>query len=483
MGITTDFKAVVFLLTLYFLQGIPLGLSASIPLLLQKYGVSYTQQAVFTISYYPFSFKFLWSGLVDSVYFKRIGRRKTWLFPVQMCIGLFLIFVSLGVESFLENKRVLPLAVYFSILNFLVATQDIVVDGWALTLLSRKNAGAAANCNAAGQTLGAFFGYGFFMALYSPDFCNKWFRSTPEDVGLVSVHGTFAFWGGVFIVVTILIAIFKTEKKLDLSESPPKIVETYQTMGRIMLLKPVKILVLIWFTCNIGTAASGEIAMLKLTERGVSRANMALLSSYLAPIRIFLPLFIERFTSKKALTCWFISSIYGLVSSSATPILVYYMPQMVIGGYEMAVITTLGVFDSIAGTVRFVSSMAFHATVSDPLLGGVYMTLLNSACNFGGGWPETLALWAVDRIGPTHVNGTMNSSLIASHPELLEPYMMWDPLYTLSIISTFLGIIWFIVFTPVLFRLQHRPRTDWAVPKTPSVQYSVLVNSIDDVTA
>lgn len=175
------------------------------------------------------------------------------------------------------------------------------------------------------------------------------------------------------------------------------------------------------------------------------------------------------------------------------------MPQMVIGGYEMAVITTLGVFDSIAGTVRFVSSMAFHATVSDPLLGGVYMTLLNSACNFGGGWPETLgrilfsfifyimshysALWAVDRIGPTHVNGTMNSSLIASHPELLEPYMMWDPLYTLSIISTFLGIIWFIVFTPVLFRLQHRPRTDWAVPKTPSVQYSVLVNSIDDVTA
>lgn len=105
MGITTDFKAVVFLLTLYFLQGIPLGLSASIPLLLQKYGVSYTQQAVFTISYYPFSFKFLWSGLVDSVYFKRIGRRKTWLFPVQMCIGLFLIFVSLGVESFLENKR------------------------------------------------------------------------------------------------------------------------------------------------------------------------------------------------------------------------------------------------------------------------------------------------------------------------------------------------------------------------------------------
>ena len=158
-------------------------------------------------------FQFLWSGLVDSIYWKRIGRRKTWLFPVQISIGLFLLFVSLGVESFLEHKRVWPLAAYFFILNFLVATQDIVVDGWALTLLSRKNAGAAANCNAAGQTLGAFFGYGFFMALYSADFCNKWFRvplgNPARDVGMVTVSGTFTFWGGMFIIFTILIdAVF-----------------------------------------------------------------------------------------------------------------------------------------------------------------------------------------------------------------------------------------------------------------------------------
>jgi len=57
MGIRDDLKPVLFLLCLYFLQGVPLGLSAAIPLLLQKYGVSYTQQAVYTISIYPFSFK------------------------------------------------------------------------------------------------------------------------------------------------------------------------------------------------------------------------------------------------------------------------------------------------------------------------------------------------------------------------------------------------------------------------------------------
>ena len=66
------------------------------------------------------------------------------------------------------------------------------------------------------------------------------------------------------------------------------------------------------------------------------------------------------------------------------------MPQMVIAGYEMIFITAISIFDNFAGTITFVAVMSFHAQVSDPLLGGVYMTLLNSASNFGGSWPESL---------------------------------------------------------------------------------------------
>ena len=44
----------------------------------------------------------------------------------------------------------------------------------------------------------------------------------------------------------------------------------------------------------------------------------------------------------------------------------------------------------------FVSIMAFFAKVSDPAVGGTYMTLLNTVTNLGGNWPSTLALWLVD---------------------------------------------------------------------------------------
>lgn len=44
----------------------------------------------------------------------------------------------------------------------------------------------------------------------------------------------------------------------------------------------------------------------------------------------------------------------------------------------------------------FVPVMAFFAQISDPIVGGTYMTLLNTVTNLGSNWPGTLALWMVD---------------------------------------------------------------------------------------
>lgn len=46
----------------------------------------------------------------------------------------------------------------------------------------------------------------------------------------------------------------------------------------------------------------------------------------------------------------------------------------------------------------FVAVMAFFAKVSDPTVGGTYMTLLNTVSNLGTNWPNTLALWAIDHL-------------------------------------------------------------------------------------
>lgn len=58
----------------------------------------------------------------------------------------------------------------------------------------------------------------------------------------------------------------------------------------------------------------------------------------------------------------------------------------------------------------YVACMAFHAKVSDPLIGGTYMTLLNTVTNLGANWPSTVALWMVDPLTSKECRGAAGQS-------------------------------------------------------------------------
>lgn len=132
-----DLPNLSLLLLLYILQGIPLGLIASIPMILQNRNYSYKDQAKFSFAYWPFSLKLMWAPIVDSLYIAKFGRRKTWLVPMQYLLGIFMILLSFSVDHLINNGGIYPITGVFFALNFLAATQDIAVDGWALTMLSR----------------------------------------------------------------------------------------------------------------------------------------------------------------------------------------------------------------------------------------------------------------------------------------------------------------------------------------------------------
>lgn len=190
-----DKKHLALLCFLYLLQGIPLGLSACIPMLLQKRGASYQTQAKFSMVWWPFNLKLLWAPIVDSYYSRRFGRRKSWLVPVQYLIGIFMLVLSYHIEQWLgdveHEANIGILGIIFFTMTFLAATQDIVVDGWCLTLLQRRNVGYASICQSFGQPLGFFFGYSLLISLESPEFCNTWLRSEPKDVGILPLTGKY----------------------------------------------------------------------------------------------------------------------------------------------------------------------------------------------------------------------------------------------------------------------------------------------------
>ena len=76
----------------------------SVPFLLKDH-LSYSQLATFSLSSYPYSLKLLWSPIVDAVFFPSIGRRKSWIVPMQMIVGTLMLYISLNVQRLMEDVR------------------------------------------------------------------------------------------------------------------------------------------------------------------------------------------------------------------------------------------------------------------------------------------------------------------------------------------------------------------------------------------
>jgi len=213
-----------------------------------------------------------------------------------------MILLSYSINYLLDNDGVGPniyvLTAVFLMLNFLAATQDIAVDGWALTMLSRNNVGYASTCNSVGQTAGYFLGNVVFLALESADFCNTYLRSEPQTDGLVTLSGFFYFWGIVFLVTTTLIMIFKHEVTNRLPEDVPEmgVLKTYSMLYRIFHLPSVRLFALVLLTCKIGFSVTDSATGLKLIESGVHKENLALLAIPIVPLQIALPWIISRYT-------------------------------------------------------------------------------------------------------------------------------------------------------------------------------------------
>jgi PAT family acetyl-CoA transporter-like MFS transporter 1 len=120
--------------------------------LAQEQQPSYSAAGLFKFAMWPYGIKLLWSPIVDSLFFTKCGRRKTWVVPLQLAVAAVLWHISQHMQIWLDSYEISTLAIWFGVIVLLSATQDIAVDGWALVMLSRRNLSHAASA----QTIGLF---------------------------------------------------------------------------------------------------------------------------------------------------------------------------------------------------------------------------------------------------------------------------------------------------------------------------------------
>ncbi|KAJ4473901.1 hypothetical protein J3R30DRAFT_3406733 [Lentinula aciculospora] len=109
--------------------GLALG---SVPFLLREH-LSYSQLGTFALAGYPYSLKLLWSPIVDSCYFPSVGRRKSWIVPMQFVIGSLMLWIANNVDVLLET--------FVGINAFHTRISDPLIGGTYMTSKARIESG------------------------------------------------------------------------------------------------------------------------------------------------------------------------------------------------------------------------------------------------------------------------------------------------------------------------------------------------------
>jgi PAT family beta-lactamase induction signal transducer AmpG len=144
-----------------------MGFSSGLPYLLvygtlsywlRKNGVSRSDIGYFALVGISYSFKFVWSPLIDRlsipVLTRRLGRRRSWALAIQLL--LMVAIYALGSSD--PKMSFLSTALFAATVAFLSASQDIVIDAYRIELLREEEQGAGAAVTQWGYRLGTLAG-------------------------------------------------------------------------------------------------------------------------------------------------------------------------------------------------------------------------------------------------------------------------------------------------------------------------------------
>lgn len=227
---------------------------------------------------------------------------------------------------------------------------------------------------------------------------------------MFSFEGFLWYWGIAYCITSTAIALFKDEKEPKTEKlisnstehNHSSLIDTYMMVIKILRTPSVQKLALILLTIKLSWAAYESVGFFKFLDSGVSNEKMIPLNTLVGiPIQTFAMMLISRFVVSKSTDTFIylipVRTIFALIGVA----IIWITPQLisedgVAPAYIYFVYLINGTIYGISWFMMTITMSALFVKVSDPAVGGTYMTLLNTIDNLGGVWPSTLFLWLVE---------------------------------------------------------------------------------------
>lgn len=209
----------------------------------------------------PFTWKFIWSPVMDAVCLPFLGRRRGWMLVTQ--IGLLL---ALAAYAFLNPHQHLPVIIGLSaVVAFFSASQDIVLDAFRREILPDEELGLGNSIHVNAYRIAAL---------------------VPGSLSLILADRMP--WGNVFIITALfmlpgLLMTLFLAKEPDLPPAAPRtlvqtVVEPFQEFFSRKGTKQAALVLLFIFLYKLGDSMATSLATPFYLDMGFSKTDIGLIA-------------------------------------------------------------------------------------------------------------------------------------------------------------------------------------------------------------
>lgn len=258
----TPWGRLAVLFMLYFVQGLPYGFqSGALIAYLRASGVSLgTLGLIGLIIPLPWVAKILWAPLIDRWWLRGLGRRRSWIVPLQLALA-----AACGAAAFTQpESQLMPLLGLVVCMNFFAATMDIAVDGLAVDQVAGRQLGYVNIAQVVGYKVGILTAGGVLLML-------------SERIGWQGMLGSMAA-----LVLACCLVTLVAVREPDPAEqgAPESVREVLGRLVRAVNVPGVPWLLLFIASYKFGESMSDSLFRPFLVDAGFSPAQIGEWNTY-----------------------------------------------------------------------------------------------------------------------------------------------------------------------------------------------------------
>lgn len=381
--------------------GFPLALTAStLKTWLAEYNISMKQIGAFALVAVPYSIKFIWSPFIDGIKLpiigNKFGQRRSWLLLIQVLLVLAIFLLA----NSNPEINILYCAFAATLVSFLSASQDIVVDAYRIEKLPKDLQSMGITLYIYGYRIGLFLS-GAILLIIS------------DHINWQYAYYAATIMMGLAIIVTLICSEPPSHKKEIKANN-------YKEQLYNIIIKPFSnfittkgwqyfILFIVLF--KLGDALAGNLTTPFLRKIGFSKTEIAIIvKTYGLPATLFGAflggVIVRRFGLIKSL---FFAGIIQMLSN------VMFIIQDQVGHNNLLLTATI-LIENISGSIGDV----------------VFIGYISSLCNFN---------FAATQYALFSSIATTGRNLISGSSGFIVDEFGWTPFFLVSIIAAIPGIL------------------------------------------